>query len=150
MQASPNGDPPRHGLPAAFQAHILLIEDDSALALVLTHTLARHLPRIKVTSACSVEQAWGIFEGGSVDVLITDLHLPGLDGTAFIRRIRERGWHQPVIVISGYGLEGITEVRELLQISAVLAKPFEMTALLGCIGAALNQVSQCSEGRGIL
>ena len=122
----------------ALPAHVLLLEDDSALSTALISIVGCHLPTIRVSHADSVEQAWGVLDRGRVDLVITDLHLPGLDGIAFIRRIRVRGWQRPVIVISGYGLDAVTEVREMLQISAVVAKPFEVTALLICIAAALH------------
>ncbi|WP_447982957.1 hypothetical protein [Nitrospira sp. Nam74] len=43
-------------------------------------------------------------------------------------------------MMSGDGIEAVAAVRELLQISAVLAKPFERTALVAAVGAALNNI----------
>jgi len=79
-----------------------------------------------------------------VRLLITDLNLPGLRGWSFIQRLRERGWHRPVIVISGAPVEAGPEVCEMLQITAILRKPFEMTSLLDAIAAALNRDTQDS------
>jgi DNA-binding NtrC family response regulator len=148
MTVPPHAHDQRRTRAARHAAHILLVEDDSALLLVLLHTLTTHLPPFKVTTVSSAEQAWGALEDRSVNFVITDLHLPGLDGPAFIRRIRERGWHHPIIVMSGYGIEAVDEVREMFQISAVLGKPFEMTSLLSAIAAARKEAtSKCSEER---
>jgi two-component system chemotaxis response regulator CheY len=88
----------------------------------------------------------GRIGGGAVDLLITDLNLPDVDGIAFIRRIRERGWQRPVIVISDYGLEAVTELREMLHVAAVLAKPFEVPSLVACIVTALNGHHNATNG----
>ena len=121
-------------------AHILVVEDDSALSLVLVHTLKTQYPAFEVTTASSVEQAFGALEDHSIALIITDIHLPGVEGIAFIRRIRERGWHGPVIVMTGDRVEALAEMCGLLQISAVLAKPFDMTALIAATYAALNTI----------
>lgn len=70
--------------------HILLVEDDAALSQTLVNTLSTHLPALKVTAAYSVEQAWRTLEDGQVNLVVTDLHLPGIQGDAFVQRIRER------------------------------------------------------------
>ena len=129
--------------------HILLVEDDAALSQTLVETLATHLPALKVTAAYSVEQAWRTLEEGQVTLVVTDLHLPGIPGDAFIQRIRERGWRGPVVVMSGHGLEQVSEVREMLQISALLAKPFDTISFVGAISAALKGVPNacCNERR---
>jgi hypothetical protein len=53
---------PNHGLP--LPAHVLLVEDDAALSVALLCTLRHYLPTITVSSADSVEQAWGVLEEG--------------------------------------------------------------------------------------
>jgi FixJ family two-component response regulator len=47
-------------------------------------------------------------------------------------------------VISGAPVEAGPEVCEMLQITAILRKPFEMTSLLDAIAAALNRDTQDS------
>ena len=144
-----NGHPPRgeragHSSQPDAAPHLLLIEDDAALSQVLIQTLATHLPALTVTAVSAVEQAWRTVQEGDVRLLITDLNLPGLRGWSFIQRLRERGWHRPVIVISGAPVEAGPEVCEMLQITAILRKPFEMTSLLDAIAAALNRDTQDS------
>jgi DNA-binding NtrC family response regulator len=129
-------------------AHLLLVADDAALSHALVQTLRTHHPALHVTTASSVEQALGALEAYAMALIVTDIHLPGVQGITFIRPLRERGWHGAVIVMSGDGIEAVAEMRELLRISAVLAKPVEMTALVAAIGAALNNIPfQYPEGR---
>lgn len=142
-----NGYPPRgdyrcHMTTPDTRPHLLMVEDDAALSQTLVQTVMTHLPAVKVTAVSAVEHAWSILEEGDVSLLITDLHLPGIQGCSFIQRLRERGWHRPVIVMSGAPLQGGREVCEMLQIAAVLAKPFEATSFLRAIAAVLNSGTQ--------
>ncbi len=142
-----NGYPPRgdyrgHTTDPDTRPHLLMVEDDAALSQTLVQTVMTHLPAVKVTAVSSVEHAWPILEEGDVSLLITDLNLPGIQGCSFIQRLRERGWHGPVIVMSGAPLQGGREVCEMLQIAAVLAKPFAATSFLRAIAAALNSGMQ--------
>ena len=132
----------RHSLHPKVAPHVLLVEDDAALSQVLVQTLAMHLPALNVTPVSAVEHAWQIVQEGDVRLLITDLNLPGLRGWSFIQRLREGGWHRPVIVISGAPVEASHEVCEMLKITAILTKPFEMTSLLHAVVVALNRDTQ--------
>jgi DNA-binding response OmpR family regulator len=148
MTVSLHDDEAPFSLPPGYALHLLLVEDDAALSHALVQTLRTHHPAVHVITASSVEQALGALQAYAVTLIVTDIHLPGVQGITFIRRLRERGWHGAVIVMSGDGIEAVAETRELLQIFAVLAKPFEMTALVAAVGAALKNIpSQYPEER---
>lgn len=142
-----NGHPPEANIDVTgttnpdTRSHVLMVEDDAALSQTLVQTVMMHLPAVKVTAVSSVERAWPILEEGDVSLLITDLNLPGIQGCSFIQRLRERGWHGPVIVMSGAPLPG-RDVYEMLQLAAVLAKPFGATSFLRAIAAALSSGMQ--------
>jgi CheY-like chemotaxis protein len=140
---SPRGNYRCHTNPDS-RPHLLMVEDDAALSQTLVQTVMTHLPAMKVTAVSTVEHAWPILEEGDVSLLITVLNLPGIQSCSFIQRLRERGWHGPVIVMSGAPLQGGREVGKMLQIAAVLAKPFEMTSFLRVIAAALTSGMQGS------
>lgn len=128
--------------------HLLLVEDDAALSQALVQTLTTHLPAVTVTAVSSVEQAWRTVQEDDVGLLITDLNLPGIRGWSFVQHLRERGWHRPVIVMSAAPVEAGHEVCEMLKITAVMTKPFEMTSFLQAVGAALTSDTQeCVEER---
>src|SRR5687768_7722611 len=95
------GGPAGHSTNPDAAPHLLLVEEDAALSQALVDTLTTHLPAVTVTAVSAVEQAWGTVQEGDVRLLITDLNLPGIRGWSFIQHLRERGWHGPVIVMSG-------------------------------------------------
>ena len=148
MTVSLHDDEACFSLLPGYALHLLFVEDDAALSHALVQTLRTHHPAVRLITASSVEQALGTLQAYPVNLIVTDIHLPGVQGITFIRRLRERGWHGAVIVMSGDGIEAIAETRELLQISAVLAKPFELTALVAAVGVALQNIpSQYPEER---
>ena len=148
MTVSIHDDEAPFSLPPGYALHLLLVEDDAALSHTLVQTLRTHHPAVHVITASSVEQALGTLQAYAVDLIVMDIHLPGAQGVTFIRRLRERDWQGAVIVMSGDGIKAIAETRELLQISAVLAKPFELTALVAAAGVALKSIpSQYPEER---
>jgi len=148
MTVSIHDDEAPFSLPPEYALHLLLVEDDAALSHALVQTLRTHHPAVHVITSSSVEQALGTLQAYAVNLIVTDIHLPGVQGITFIRRLWERGWHGAVIVMSGDGIEAIAETPELLQISGVLAKPFELTALVAAVGVAVKNIpSQYPEER---
>ncbi len=83
---------------APMKARVLLVDDDRAGE----HT-ACQLRRegLTVTLVASAEAALEELSGGGVDVLITDVCLPGMDGVALLRRAHQRDPDLPVLLITG-------------------------------------------------
>jgi len=55
----------------------------------------------RVLACTTAEEALEIFKDGGVDLVLTDLLLPGLDGTELIERIKAIDPHVPTILFSG-------------------------------------------------
>ena len=82
--------------------NVLIVEDSSDCAEALE--LALHgLKDVKVVIARSAEEALECLSSSTVDALITDLHLPKMDGLHLLSAVRNRhnGQYTPVLVISG-------------------------------------------------
>lgn len=76
-------------------------------------------------------------EANSVDVLITDLVMPGMDGRALARRLTARRPGLPVVYMSGYSPETIFRDGLLEEGTPFLAKPFQREDLAQRVRAAL-------------
>lgn len=81
---------------------VLIVEDMDICAATLDIALSK-LPELIVQSASTAEEALQIILGGDISALITDIHLPKMDGFELIRTIRSqpRFTHLPILVISG-------------------------------------------------
>ncbi|MBI4410485.1 MAG: response regulator [Gemmatimonadetes bacterium] len=117
---------------------ILLVEDDARVRGMV----ARHLRRAgyEVIEALSAEEVLlELHRQMTFDVVLTDIHLPGLTGIELARLVLARSPLQPVIIITGDTDEGLA--REALSHGAVgyLVKPFELFELDAAIGQALSR-----------
>ena len=111
---------------------ILYAEDNPGLRVCLSERLG--LAGYEVTAAEDGEQAWIALQAGSYDLLITDNQMPGMSGAELILRLRRRNRALPIIVVSS-DLEFFTESRcQLLQIAAVVPKPFSLGQLCHAVG----------------
>ena len=86
----------------ATPARVLVVEDSAFFRQLLVPTLSA--ARYEVTQAKDAMQALALCEAGlMVDAIVSDIEMPGMDGVAFVRRLREAGpWADlPVIALTG-------------------------------------------------
>jgi len=76
--------------------------------------------------------------------IVTDVRMPGMDGIAMLRKLRERNDNRPVIVVTGHA--DIPLAIEAIGGGAFdfIEKPFEAEVLLGLVQAALDPQLGCS------
>ncbi|WP_243374694.1 response regulator [Geotalea sp. SG265] len=79
---------------------ILLIEDSSGDALLLTEMLAEFAGRYDVTRASRLSAAFELMEGEGFDLVMMDLNLPDSSGIQSLSLVREK-LPLPVIVLTG-------------------------------------------------
>lgn len=81
---------------------VLIVEDTDICRDALEVALMR-LPRVAVQVVASAEDALQRLAANNVCVLVTDLHLPAMDGFALIEAVRSNPNHSslPIVVISG-------------------------------------------------
>ena len=99
----------------------------------------------EVAEADSGEKALEYLDQFAFDILITDLRLPGIDGTRVIEAARERYPGIIAIVITGYGT--VKDAVEAIKRGAsdFVAKPFQFDELLHVLDKALEQRRLASE-----
>lgn len=104
---------------------ILLVEDDQLCASFLRVVL-RSVPECDVQVVYSGLDALRVLEKQTFDLLVTDLHLPLMNGDRLIEQLRAHDQYAklPILVISGDG-EKNTDVRlRNLGANAYIAKPY--------------------------
>lgn len=108
-----------------MQAEILVIDDDPYLGPLLQKAGLKE--SWNVTLARSGEDGLSCVAGRTIDLVLLDLGLPEVPGLEVLARIRERGKHPPVVVITGRS-DADPECDEALRIGAagVLPKPFAL------------------------
>lgn len=87
----------------------------------------------KCSSFESAEKFLKIYEAGENDLLILDIHLPGMSGCALMEYLRKNNMHLPVIIITGYDDEATRTEAKNYGAVAYLRKPVDGEALLDLI-----------------
>lgn len=126
-----------HGAPAALV--ILLVEDEAAFRELLESVLsaAGHA----VHAAADGQAALQLLAQHRIDIIVTDLCMPGKDGMEFLMALRSKRSPVPVIAMSGgvgSNMAGLLRTAELLGASCTLAKPFALPSLLAAVAAVAH------------
>lgn len=114
------------------KATILLVEDEELLRAGVQEVL--EIQGYKVITAPDGEQALACLAAEPIDLIITDLVMPKMDGIDFVKQLREIKPDLPVIVVSGstrnimqrYGIDSI----QVPGANASLPKPFKSVDLI--------------------
>src|SRR5947209_14868117 len=117
--------------------HLLLVEDEAALREAVAEQLTDR--GYHVEQADSGETAVERLADFAFDIIITDLRLPGIDGSAVVEAAVERYPDIIAIVITGYGT--VKDAVEAVRRGAwdFVSKPFQIDELLHALEAALEQ-----------
>jgi DNA-binding response OmpR family regulator len=117
---------------------ILLIDDDDELRSALRRTLER--AGYEVVAAADGEAGMRALADTTVDLVLTDIFMPNMEGIETIRALRRHHPEVPIIAMSGgtgFRAEDYLDVASSFGAIAVLAKPFESRELLAAIAKAL-------------
>jgi DNA-binding response OmpR family regulator len=117
---------------------ILVVDDDASLSGLLQRYLTEN--GYHVAMAADGRSMDDYLRGGTVDLVILDLMLPGEDGLAIARRLRAAG-KQPIIICSAKG-DDVDRILGLeLGADDYLSKPFNPRELLARIRAVLRRAA---------
>jgi CheY-like chemotaxis protein len=117
------------------EASILIVDDEPDLVEIFTAWLeVAHCK--KVIGAESGKAALAMFELTCVDLLVTDINMPVMDGIALIRAISKAGYSMPIIIFVSGQTSNETELRQL-GVRTFLSKPVRRTEFLAAIEDAL-------------
>jgi len=119
--------------------NILLIEDDPRTVETIVALLARE--GVSVDHAPSGEAGIGRAGQETIDLILLDRMLPGMNGVDFVTRLRDAGIEKPVMMLSALGrsehrVEGLNA-----GVDDYLAKPFEPDELVARLRALHRRTS---------
>jgi CheY-like chemotaxis protein len=100
---------------------ILYVEDNPLVRDITCELLS--LPTRQVVAVASAEEALGVFEPDTFDVVITDISLPAMSGLDLTRLILEQVPTTPIIIATGYDLH--VDVRHWGPRVRCITKPFD-------------------------
>ncbi|MBB3182319.1 PAS domain S-box-containing protein [Variovorax sp. Sphag1AA] len=150
--AKPSSEPSQAGQ----GQRVLLAEDHPINREVLT----RQLHKLGYACDCAEDgqQAWEMLEaqpapGGDYALLLTDCHMPRLDGYELTRRLRERERERglprlPIVALTANALQGEAERCLALGMDAYLSKPLQLGDLREALSKVLQRGVETDEEKG--
>jgi two-component system, cell cycle sensor histidine kinase and response regulator CckA len=122
-------EPPRRTAVRQGDGVVLLVEDEAPVRAFAGRAL--RLRGYTVLEAASAEEALAVLEdpGLEVDVFVTDVVMPGLDGPSWVRKALETRPNVRVIFMSGYAEDSLSESQSRVPNSVFLPKPFSLNDL---------------------
>jgi two-component system cell cycle sensor histidine kinase/response regulator CckA len=122
----------------AGQGEILLVEDEAPVRRLAERTLTRRGWHV-IAAACAQDALELLEESQNLQLacVVSDVVMPGMDGPALVRALRERRPSLPAILVSGYA---DAPLRAQLASERVrfLSKPFAMDDLASAVAAAVE------------
>lgn len=103
---------------------VLLVEDEPGVRMTLAGNL--ELEGFEVVEAASAEEALGLLAREPVDLVLSDIRMPGMGGVSLLRSVRRNHPELPVVLMTAFTAETTIEEAIFAGVYTVLAKPFEV------------------------
>jgi DNA-binding response OmpR family regulator len=123
-----------------MSANIVIVEDEEDLLELLEYNLQKEgFETIGFLNTKTVAQ---ILEEEEIDLLIMDRNLPGVEGSEFVKELREDGFELPVIFLSAKDRDEDIEEGFVRGGDDYITKPFNMKELILRVRSILRRTSK--------
>jgi len=126
-------------------AHIVIIEDEEDLLELSEYRLEKE--GYEVTGFLSTKLVEEFLLEENVDLLIVDRNLPGVEGSEFVKKLRDSGYHIPVIFVSAKDADSEIEEGFLRGGDDYLTKPFNLNELIFRVKSILRRTMKRDDGK---
>jgi two-component system NtrC family response regulator len=127
---------------------ILIVDDEKNYLVVLSSFLSGE--GYEPITADNAQQALDIVENTDLDLVLTDMKMPSMDGTELLKRIKGKSPDLPVVMMTAYGtVEKAVEAMQLGAFNFIL-KPFQNETLKQIIRNAVSTYSVLKENRRLV
>lgn len=123
-------------MPISTTPHILVIDDDADVRELVAEYLGKN--DMRVSTGCSGQEMFELFDREAIDLVLLDLKLPGEDGMQLARALRERAI-VPIVLLTGRNEEADRVMGLELGADDYVTKPFSPRELLARVHAVLRR-----------
>jgi CheY-like chemotaxis protein/glycine cleavage system H lipoate-binding protein len=122
---------------------VLAVDDEQ----IVLDSVLKHLRKsnYNLHTALSVKDALALMQTTEVDIVLTDLMMPEVDGLEFLKMMKERSPQTPVIMITGYATINTALQATNLGAFDYVAKPFTKSELTSVVARAAELVLASSD-----
>jgi CheY-like chemotaxis protein len=133
--------------PTQAPVRILLVDDHPNTAMTLARAISRLREGIEVFSATSGKEALELAERSAIDILITDMMMPGMNGFELIERLQAHPSGRPThtILMTAYDVPGLKETARRLRVDDTLIKPVPTERICQIVSDILDHMGRKAE-----
>ncbi len=117
---------------------LLYVEDEDGTRVNIVKTL--RLKYEKVLEASNGEEAYKLYKEHKVDLIISDLQMPKMDGVELVKKIRQEDNDTPVVIISAYSDKEKLQEMAKLNIVEYAIKPLSRARLKEILEKGLKNI----------
>jgi CheY-like chemotaxis protein len=119
--------------------NILIVDDEPAVGFSLKASLESLGPDYAVSHVLSAEAALSALADDPIDLVVTDLRMPGMTGLELLTQVRHTQPQLPAILITAYGSADVMAASQHLQIARYFVKPFKTEEFMQAVQEVLEQ-----------
>ena len=127
---------------------VLIVEDNLAYLRQLTESLSGFRDAFDLVTAENGQEAINLLDQSKVDIVVTDLNMPIMDGFALLTHLREVHPFMPAVVLTGLTRPDVFERLKLYGDLKVLQKPVTPEAFVGTLRTVL-ETAQKTKPKGV-
>ena len=128
---------------------VLIVDDEKPLLLSISDGLKAYAEEFHVLTALNGKEAINILNSNKIDLMVTDLKMPKMNGFELLAWMSKNHSDIPVIVMTAFGTLEIEDKLRNMGTFRYLEKPLDINILVTNISAALNDDSANGYSRGI-
>lgn len=123
--------------------NVLIVDDSETVRAIIAKTFRlAQIPVNELYNAGNGEEALAVLKANWVDLVLTDINMPVMDGVTMIARMREDDLLKciPVVVVSTEGSATRIEQLKAQGVSAYVRKPFTPEELRAAVDSVIGEV----------
>jgi DNA-binding NtrC family response regulator len=122
----------------SYKAHILVLDDDQSISSAIHDLLTSEDYRVSSFQSASDGLIALANPDFNVDLVISDINLPGMNGLEFVAEVKKRTPEMPIILMSAFGRFETAVQAIRLGAFDFISKPFDVNEMLLCVERALT------------
>ena len=128
---------------------VLFVDDDQTTMVLIVRKLRRFSDQFEIVTAMNGREALGQLAGGPIDMVVTDLSMPEMDGFELLTHLNNEYPNIPAVVMTAYNNQEVeTHLAEAHRVE-VLEKPIDYEALVAAIQRTLKTLDDKCTVKGI-
>lgn len=110
--------------------NVLIVDDERAFLSILSEGLQGHQQDFRIITAENGRDAIGVLKRQPVDLLVTDIKMPQMDGFELLQYMNTNHPRVPVMLMTAFGTQEMEEKGRSMGARQYLEKPFDVDTLV--------------------